>query len=70
MTHAAFNLRTGELFTCSTSNGLRRRVAQTNHHSRKYDLPTGPWVFAHGRKWGAILGEKIAARADLTSHLA
>lgn len=54
MTHLAYNLTTGEVFTTNHGNHLKRWVARHNANDRKWAkrygevFPPYRWVFAHG----------------------
>ena len=62
--HAAFNITTCEVITCSTGNGLKRRVAAVERWNNIHGYGRGEWVFAHGNKWGDILGAKYSKRLE------
>ena len=45
--HCAYNLTTGEIITCSSSNTLKRHVRVINSVSDSLGYPHGKWVFGH-----------------------
>lgn len=45
--HVAYNLTTGEVIACSTSNHLKRCVRTINRHNRQWGYPAGEWIFSH-----------------------
>ena len=45
--HIAYNLTTGEVVACSTSNQLKRYVRNINRANHKWGYSSGKWVFSH-----------------------
>ena len=64
MTHAAFNLITGEVRTTNHGNHLKRCVKRSNAWDKAHGFKPGKWVFAHGENWREVLGAKYRAYAD------
>lgn len=71
MTHAAYNLATGEVLTTNRANHLKRWVARHTANDRKWaqahgeSLPPYRWIFAHGANWNdcaAKLAVKLTSR--------
>ena len=71
MTHAAYNLATGEVLTTNRANHLKRWVARHTANDRKWamahgePLPPYRWIFAHGADWNdcsAKLAVKLASK--------
>ena len=60
ITHAAYNLTTGEILECERANYLKKRVAFIQKTDRKLFGTTGRWVWAHG----ANAVEKVCAKAN------
>lgn len=68
--HAACNIITGEVITCSRGRALKRRIAKIERWNKANGYGRGEWVFAHGAQWGNILGAKyndILAQRGLTA---
>ena len=63
--HAACNITTGEVITCSRGRALKRRVAQIERWNKAHGYGHGEWVFAHGAKWGDKLGAKYNAHLEM-----
>lgn len=69
MTHAAYNLTTGEILTTNRANHLKRWVARHTVNDRKWaqahgeELPPYRWVFVHGGSWDDCLA-KLAAKLE------
>ena len=57
MTHAAYNLITGEVLTTNRANHLKRWVARHSKNDNDWARANGyqfighKWVFAHGTSW-------------------
>jgi hypothetical protein len=66
MTHAAYNLATGEVLTTNRVNHLKRWVARHTANDRKWaqahgePFPPCRWVFAHGADWNACAAKLTA----------
>ena len=69
MTHAAYNLTTGEILTTNRANHLKRWVARHTVNDRKWAtahgevLPPYRWVFVHGGSWNDC-SAKLAAKLE------
>lgn len=46
MKHCAYNLTTGEILACSTSNHLKKCVRIVANNDRKFGLRS-EWIFGH-----------------------
>lgn len=68
MTHAAFNLTTGEVLTSNHANTLKRRVKRNTAWDIAHGLGKGEWVFAHGENWQAIFGAKYSEYCKTLPH--
>ena len=62
MTHAAYNLTTGEMFTTNRVNHLKRRVARANAWDKAHGYGKPVWMFAHGANWQAKFADRLARR--------
>jgi hypothetical protein len=62
MTHAAFNLTTGEVLTSNHANTLKRRVKRNTAWDIAHGYGKGEWVFAHGSDWQSKFAKKFEAR--------
>lgn len=62
MTHAAFNLTTGEVLTSPHANNLKRRVKRNTAWDIAHGYGKGEWVFAHGSDWQKQFADKLDAR--------
>jgi hypothetical protein len=61
MTHAAFNLTTGEVLTSTHANTLKRRVKRNTAWDIAHGYGKSVWVFAHGSGWQNKFAEKYKA---------
>lgn len=68
MTHSAMNLITGEIRTTNSGNHLKRCIKRADAWDRAHGfyLPS-KWVFAHGKDWQEVLGEKYRTYAKTLS---
>lgn len=48
--HIAYNITTGEVLSCTTGNGLKRRVEREKRWNMAHGFPSGEWFFSHNGK--------------------
>ena len=58
MTHAAFNLTTGEVLTTNHANTLKRSVKRNTAWNVAHGYGKGKWVFAHTKNWAKVFERK------------
>lgn len=67
MTHLAYNITTGEVFTTNSGNHLKRWVARHAANDNKWAKANGyppighRWIFAHGKDHNECIA-KLTAR--------
>lgn len=59
--HAALDLTTGEIRTCTNSKYLNHWTKRTSRWNLAHGYGRSQWVFAHGDDWQNILAIKAAA---------